>query len=1224
VEIGVRLGGRFVIERFATEGGMGAVYRALDGETGRPVAIKVLAGDGDQHAARFDREVELLSTIEHPAIVRHVAHGVDPRHGRFLAMEWLDGGDLHELLNRRRLSVGQSVTLVRRVASALAVLHDSGIVHRDVKPENLAIVDGDPAKVKLLDFGIARHSDYATMTKTGAILGSPKYMSPEQVRGRRDLDARADVFSLGCVFHHCLCGTPPFSGDQLASILGKIIFEEVPLAHESRPDVPQDVSAIVARMLAKAPDDRFADGRAVVEALDRIDGTWSDDGGGSASLTRGELRLVSVILFGMARGATGEDVTMTAGESNPALEALERVADAHSASLHELIDGSLIVTLRGAGVATDQAMRAVRCAEALVVRLPRRPCAVTTGPGQVEGRHVVGDVLDRAAELSSRPEGLHHGAIVVDELTASLVSNSVSIIERDGWRLLGGVKPAVPRTRFVGRRRDVALLRSTLEESLEESVARAVLVTGPSGIGKSRLNRHVVHDFVEAESIRLLSAHGDPVNGSSPFRLIAESLPGSDFLRLPDEAGDADVWRDRITDELVGVLETELSHGPIVWVIDDAQWGDVPSFKLMEAAVRRLAQHPLIVVASSRNERQPILANIADVHLRLKPLSPHAASKLVEGWPGGGAAELAGAARNELIARGSGNPLYLEELLRARDRGSDTSPTVLAMVQARLESLALDLRRPLRAASVFGGAFSAAAVAALLEVDEATAAEQLRTLEREHWVFPSASGDRGREYVFSNDLIREAAYGTLTQRDRKVAHALAAKWLVASGSLDPVTLATHQVRSGHPGQAVQSYVDAASAALVGDDLDAALRYVELGERCGAGGALGGQLELIRAEVFRWRSESAAGRSAAERAMEALPRASAAWFRAGGLVVSLSRRLGDLAPEHLAMAQSMAGAPHEPAQALPRARALARAACELVIGGRRAAGAMLLTAAEQAADDLDRMDPTLAAAISEAHAFAAHAAGDASGYLDHMQRVVAQHELGDARRHACVAQINLGYAARELGLFERARDVLVQALATAERLQMPESAAAARHNLGFCLARLGDVEGGLNHERAAVAVFDKAGNALMRGASQTLLARIHLESGALEQAREHALAASQTLAELAEARAYAGAVLAAALLAEGDVAEAVNAAAEAAATLDRLGSIEDGEAFVRLTYAEALAAAGNREEAGRVMAAAQSVLHERAGRIVADRRKQFLERVPENAATLAWPTDAPAV
>jgi len=203
LQTGEVLAGRFVIEHPVGKGGMGVVFRALDRITLEPVALKVLRNrEGD--ARRFEREARVLSELSHDAIVRYVAHGVTPDGDPWLAMEWLPGEDLASWLEAHALTPRAALVLASRVASALAAAHALGVVHRDIKPANLLLPDGDPSRVKVLDFGIARRTNQVAhvATGTGVLIGTPGYLAPEQARGDKGIlgaDGRMDRMADGGV-----------------------------------------------------------------------------------------------------------------------------------------------------------------------------------------------------------------------------------------------------------------------------------------------------------------------------------------------------------------------------------------------------------------------------------------------------------------------------------------------------------------------------------------------------------------------------------------------------------------------------------------------------------------------------------------------------------------------------------------------------------------------------------------------------------------------------------------------------------------------------------------------------------------------------------------------------------------------------------------------------------------------------------------------------------------
>jgi serine/threonine protein kinase len=268
---GQLIGERFEVEQLAARGGTSLVYRALDQTTGQPVALKILRGQHDREIARFQREARILTRLDHPLVVRYVAHGTLPTGELYLAMEWLDGEDLASRLARGPLTLAESITLVASVAEVLGVLHDQGIVHRDLKPGNIFLPGGRVDGIKLLDFGIARVETSVRMTGKGKLLGTVAYIAPEQARGEYEVDARADVFALGCVLFECLTAERAFSAASPAAILTRILFDDSPRLRDKLPGAPPPLDALMARLLSKHPERRPPNGRAVAAALRELE-----------------------------------------------------------------------------------------------------------------------------------------------------------------------------------------------------------------------------------------------------------------------------------------------------------------------------------------------------------------------------------------------------------------------------------------------------------------------------------------------------------------------------------------------------------------------------------------------------------------------------------------------------------------------------------------------------------------------------------------------------------------------------------------------------------------------------------------------------------------------------------------------------------------------------------------------------------------------------------------
>ena len=268
-DIAASLADRYVIERELGAGGMATVYLARDLRHDRSVAIKVLRGDLPVDVQRFHREIRVLANLRHPFILP--LHDSGEAAGElYFVMPYIDGESLRARLVREgRLPVEQALEVARQIADALQTAHDQGVIHRDVKPENILLTRSGHAL--LADFGIARATAGAgpadAMTQAGLTIGTVAYMSPEQALGERDLDARSDLYALGCVLYEMLVGAPPFTGPTPMSVLSKHLTAAPPDPLVARPDIPAAVSTAISRTLAKEPGDRPSSAREFASAL---------------------------------------------------------------------------------------------------------------------------------------------------------------------------------------------------------------------------------------------------------------------------------------------------------------------------------------------------------------------------------------------------------------------------------------------------------------------------------------------------------------------------------------------------------------------------------------------------------------------------------------------------------------------------------------------------------------------------------------------------------------------------------------------------------------------------------------------------------------------------------------------------------------------------------------------------------------------------------------------
>jgi tetratricopeptide (TPR) repeat protein len=260
-----RLGHYLLLDRLG-QGGMGTVYRARDERSGREVAIKVLARADDEAARRFEREAEAASRVHHANVLAlHEAGAVEGR--RFLALELAEGGDLRARLKTQgALPWPEAARLGAEIARGLAAIHAAGLVHRDLKPEN--VLFDAAATVKVSDFGIARGDQLSRLTRTGEIVGTLEYVSPEQANGSREIDSRSDLYSLGVLLYEALAGERPFKGHGLALARAHLMEPARPL--RELVTVPERLERVVMELLLKDPRARPGSATSVAEELEAI------------------------------------------------------------------------------------------------------------------------------------------------------------------------------------------------------------------------------------------------------------------------------------------------------------------------------------------------------------------------------------------------------------------------------------------------------------------------------------------------------------------------------------------------------------------------------------------------------------------------------------------------------------------------------------------------------------------------------------------------------------------------------------------------------------------------------------------------------------------------------------------------------------------------------------------------------------------------------------------
>jgi predicted Ser/Thr protein kinase len=264
-----RIGNCRIVEEVAS-GGMAVVYRAIQDPLGRTVAIKALKSSAatEEHiSTRFEREAKSLANLQHENII-HIYDFYKERGSLFIVMEYVQGTDLYDLLEKSgRVPFDVAAVCAMQVARALDYVHYRGIVHRDIKPANIML--SRQGGVKLMDFGIARDKSFDDLTETGTGIGTPAYMSPEQILGEK-LDARSDIFSLGIVLYQMLTGKKPFVEDEARSVMHKIRLERHARVRRLNPEIPRELERIVDKCLEKQPRDRWRSAQQLVMALERF------------------------------------------------------------------------------------------------------------------------------------------------------------------------------------------------------------------------------------------------------------------------------------------------------------------------------------------------------------------------------------------------------------------------------------------------------------------------------------------------------------------------------------------------------------------------------------------------------------------------------------------------------------------------------------------------------------------------------------------------------------------------------------------------------------------------------------------------------------------------------------------------------------------------------------------------------------------------------------------
>ncbi len=872
------LAGRFVVEREVGRGGVGIVFRAHDTVSGQPVALKVIALPGVDagEEARFRREGRVLAGLHHPNIVRVVAFGQLDEGQPYVAMEWLEGEDLAQRQRRSPLELARSLLVAAEVCDALAAAHAAGIVHRDVKPSNVLLEGSGPGKgntfeVKLVDFGVAAAED-AKLTRTGAIVGTPAYMAPEQARGDGEVDARADLYGLGATLFEMITGRPPHVGPTPIAILARLVTTPAPRLCEVFLDAPTRLDELMASLLATAPSERPASAADVARELRAIHdelGTQSSD-----RLTRsGQFEAAPASLTTGSKGGGTRLITTIVATNVPKGAPRARLLThlrARGADATEL-GGDAIVSHLGVRKALgDEALRALDLGQR--IGKLNASVGVATGRTRIDRTRPTGEVVDRAAALARDAQ---RGQVLADTTTTELTRGRYELqLRGDGSAVVGtplrGRRENVGGAPFVGRDAELAQIVQAFDRCAEDKTPIVITVTGTPGIGKTRLRREALsriashataprivlarsESFAKSHALGVVGDIARGLTGVAKGAPLQEALDATDVLiaisevpcseaarellarlisnealpEVDDTRGARDALWLVLTDMTVGMAR----NNPLVVVLEDAQWADSESLSWIDHLLARSAGRPVCVLAGARptlwRDDPSRFEGRDHVRIELRPLSRKQSRAIATSILGERAVGEAGEAIADSIAQQSaGLPLYAEELARLAAAGRDAgdAPTIEAAMQVHLDTLDDFGRDAAARLAVFGlvgwdlGLEAIGVANASEALRELAAAEIL--VEQAHARFPGT-----REFGFKHALMREVAYALLGEEALKDCHARAGRWL-AKMSEDDASVARHLELGGEAVAAAGYLEKAARRALAAHSLPEAVSLAE--------------------------------------------------------------------------------------------------------------------------------------------------------------------------------------------------------------------------------------------------------------------------------------------------------------------------------------------------------------------------------------------------------------
>jgi len=870
---------RYRLTRELGAGGFGAVHLARDETLGRDVAVKLLYGHVDRE--RFAREARALARLRHRHVVAVHDFGTDGDRD-YLVLEHVDGPPLSELLAEGPLRWSECVRITAEVASALAHAADHGVLHRDIKPSNVLLAEDRRAKV--VDFGIARIVDEASLTATGHVVGTVPYMAPEMLdRGLHD--ERSEIWSLGVLLYEALAGRRPFQSESNERLVTAILRDEAPPLPDEV-ELPERLGELVSSCLAKDPDARPASVATLERSLRAL--LPREDADGDAGPIPERLRVHSAVA--PPPGERRRVALLWIEERH--LDALsERLSESEAESARGRLllpvlraveeRGGLVADLEHDGLLAVFGLPRVREADARLALEAAKEIAALDGAQSEAGVAASFAAAAETCGVEAGPDGVPRfrraDRRALRELASGLGAGESAPGEQLASALAGRQGGEGRRTRdrlgqapapLLGREAELAILRETARTAF---AGRGLVATiqGEAGLGKSRLFEQILTELAAvAEAPLLLRARAPETGHAAPGELarrlgvelterveLGDSLDAAERTRLTRPLGTDTDLSAREREEALGsawarALRVLAHRGPTLIAIEDLHDGDAASLRLLERIAESASRLPVLLLATHRPGPQPRwIGRPFHRPLTLGPLDAAAQLALLE-------LELpdeSDTQAHRLVELADGNPFFLIELARdRRDRGTGDlklPASVSAVLGERLDRLPRAQRELLQVGAILGREFPLSAACALSGLSPAEARDRAERLIVGDHLFEGFTWDEPG-FSFPHALLREAALDSLSAAAARELHGRAAAGVEAApeGPLaaTPERLAYHWSRSDETSRALP-HLDAAAkrasaAGNLTDAVELARRAVEIAE------ASGDELSLMTARL----------------------------------------------------------------------------------------------------------------------------------------------------------------------------------------------------------------------------------------------------------------------------------------------------------------------------------------------------------------------------------------